>query len=123
VGVVGTGRERYERLLPLYRWVDARIRTPGAALPDPSTLQRGVGGYDPVTIVGLIGGGEPERRHQAPTIRFWEGVRAYAAGDRSRAGADLAGWLALPPPATASGFEVGAAARLLDGLRAGSHRD
>jgi hypothetical protein len=65
--------------------------------------------------------------------RVWQGLAlafalaapllAYAAGDRSRAGADLAGWLALPPPATASGFELGAAARLLDGLQAGSHRD
>jgi len=114
--------ERYARLLPLYRWVNTRMRTPGAALPEPSTLERGVGGYDPVGIVGLLGG-EPERRHQTPTTRFWEGVRAYAAGDRSRAGADLAGWLALPPPATASGFELGAAARLLDGLQAGSDRD
>ena len=116
------GCERYDRLLPLYRWVDARIRTPGAALPDPSTWPRGVGGYDPAAIVGLLGG-EPERRRLAPTIRFWEGVRAYAAGDHSRAVADLAGWLALPPPATASGFELGAAARLLEGLQADSHRD
>jgi hypothetical protein len=115
--------ERYARLLPLYRWVDARMRTPGAALPDASTLQRGVGGYDPVAIVGLLGGGQPERRHQASTTRFWEGVRACTAGDRSRGEDDLAGWLALPPPAAASGFELGAAARLLDGLQAGSHRD
>ncbi len=114
--------ERYARLLPLYRWVDALMRTPGAALPDPSSLQRGTWGYDPVGIVGLLGG-QPERPRQTPTTRFWEGVRAYAAGDRSRAGADLAGWLALPPSATVSGFELGAAARLLSGLQAGSHRD
>jgi hypothetical protein len=114
--------DRYERLLPLYRWVHARTRTPGAALPDPSTLQRGVGGYDPVAIAGLLGG-EPERRHQTPTVRFWSGVRACAAGDRSGAETDLAGWLAQPAPATASGFELAAAARLLDGLQASGHRD
>lgn len=113
------GVERYERLLPLYRWVDARVRGEAIELPNASRLQRGVMGFDPVTIVRYLNDGGPERPRTS-LLPFWAGVRAYATGDRRRAAAELSTWLDSPPPGPSAGFEMGAAARLLAIMRVSS---
>lgn len=112
------GVERYERMLPLYRWVDARIRGEAIDLPDEARLQRGVMGFDPVAIVRQLGGAAP-KHSQAPSVRFWAGVNAYADGDRNRAAIELATWLDSLSNGPPAGFEMGAAVRLLATLREG----
>lgn len=104
--------ERFEKMLPLYRFVDARARGQDAPLPDPAALPRGVVGYDPQAIARLLGGGTPSKMHEA-TSHFWSGVQALHAGDAERMKSELTAWLAQPLPPTVSGFELGAAAALL----------
>jgi hypothetical protein len=111
------GVERYERLLPLYRWVDARVRGEAMELPDAARLQRGVMGFDPVTILRHLRGADAER-HRASRMPFWAGVKAFADGDSHRAATELTTWLNSPLPGLPAGFEIGAAVRLLNRLRA-----
>ncbi len=87
-------------------------------LPDEARLQRGVMGFDPVAIVRQLGGAAP-KHSQAPSVRFWTGVKAYADGDRSRAATELATWLDSPSTGPPAGFEKGSAVRLLANLREG----
>jgi hypothetical protein len=106
------GCDRYRKLLPLYRWVDARARGERGEPPSPAKLESGVVGHDPVAIARLLRGEAPESQ-AAAELRFWSGVKRFAAGDGEAAAKELSAWLDSPPAGLPAGFERGAALVLL----------
>jgi len=121
----GRGRaltcETIGKMLPLYKWLNEDIKAHGnpkvrpPTIPDASTLESSIVGYEPTYIADYLQSKTPEDEfvsRQGTTGLFWSAVKRYSSHDTKGSRERFNAFLNEKRHLFKYGFEIAAAAKL-----------